>query len=308
MFGSTSGGKAGMSGASKQTGEGALKGARPKEGADQGAMSPDPHNDTTSRELSPHWSLPGLQNTRDRFALLFGVQVMPLLGNSTELPVLPPYVWNERIITDTLSPSINRIMQVIVLNLVECFVFKGHRSRGEGFSLEEATGIAAQLHGSYDHWIGQRIRMHCMPHTQRDVRTELKVTRQSIREMNVERLGMARSPAHKQSISPWDSECSRGYVQWLDRYFASQYLWQKKRERDHHEEGEHSSRGYHEVWTDTANTHWFDTRDSPIGLMLKHKVQCHKRFGMHFIAPGSNSQILHQGMWLRTVAMSLMIL
>ena len=79
---------------------------------------------------------------------------MPLLGNGTESPVLPPYSWNEQIITDTLSPSIDGIIQVIILNPVECFVFKGRRSRGEGFSLEEATGIATQLHGSYDHWIG----------------------------------------------------------------------------------------------------------------------------------------------------------
>ena len=79
---------------------------------------------------------------------------MPLLGNGTDSPVLPPYAWNKQIITDTLSPSIDGIMQVIVLNHVECFIFKGHRSRGEGLSLEEATGIAAQPHGSCDHWIG----------------------------------------------------------------------------------------------------------------------------------------------------------
>ena len=53
MFGSTSGGKAGTSSASDQTGEGTLKGARSKEGADQGAMSSDPQNDATLRESSP---------------------------------------------------------------------------------------------------------------------------------------------------------------------------------------------------------------------------------------------------------------
>ena len=193
-----------MTGASKQTSEGTLKGAKPKEGADQGATSSDPENDAMLRESSPHQSLPGLQNTRDHFALLFGVQVMPLLGNSTESPVLPPYAWNKRIITDMLSPSIDAIMQVIVLNPVECFFFKGCQSRGEGFSLEEATDIATQLHGSYDHWIGQRIRMHCIACNLRDIRTQLKVVRESIREMNVERLGTARSPVRKQSTSPWD--------------------------------------------------------------------------------------------------------
>ena len=54
--------------------------------------------------------------------------------------------------------------------------------------------------------------MCCIPCTLRDVHTELKVTRESIREMNVERLGTACSPAHKQPTSLWDSERSRGYV------------------------------------------------------------------------------------------------
>ena len=266
MFGSMSGGKAGMSGTSDQTGEGVLKGTRPKEGTDQGATSSDPQNDAMSRESSPHRNPPGLQNTSDCFILLFGVQVTPLLGNGTESPVLLPYAWNEWIITDTLSPSIDGITQVIVLNQVECFVLKGHQWRGVGFSLEEATGIATQLHGSYDHWIGRRIRMHCIPHTIRDIRTELKVARESVREMNVKRLGMACSPARKQPTSLWDSERSRGYVRQSDRYFASQYLSQEKRERDRCEEEEHSHRGYHETWTDAADTCWFDTRDSPISL------------------------------------------
>ena len=67
MFGSTSGGKAGTSGTSDQTDEGTLKGARSKEGADQGAMSSDPQNDITLMESSPHQNPPGLQNTRDCF-------------------------------------------------------------------------------------------------------------------------------------------------------------------------------------------------------------------------------------------------
>ena len=108
--------------------------------------------------------------------------------------------------------------------------------------------------------------MHCVPCTLRDVYTELKVTRESVREMNVERLGMACLPTHKQPTSPWDSECSRGYIWQLDQYFASQYLSQEKRERDRHEEEDHTCRGYHETWTNAADTHWFNARDSPINL------------------------------------------
>ena len=77
---------------------------------------------------------------------------------------------------------------------------------------------------------------------------------------------MAHSPACKQPTSPWNSEHSRGYVQRSDWYFASQYLSQEKRERDCHEEEEHSCRGYHETWKDAADTCWFNARDSPISL------------------------------------------
>ena len=108
--------------------------------------------------------------------------------------------------------------------------------------------------------------MRCVPCTLRDVRTELKVVRESIREMNVKRLGTACLPACKQPTSLWDSERSRGYIWRSDQYFASQYLSQEKRERDCREEGEHSCRGYLETWTDAAETHWFNARNPPIGL------------------------------------------
>ena len=119
--------------------------------------------------------------------------------------------------------------------------------------------------------------MHCIPCTLRDVHMELKVTRESVIEMNVERLGMARSPAHKQPACPWDSKRSRGYIQRLDRYFASQYLSQEKRERDHHEEKDRACRGYHETWTDAADTHLFDARDSPTNLYAGAESTEHHR-------------------------------
>ena len=53
MFGSMLGGKAGTSGAFDQTGKGAVKGARSKEGVDQGATIPDPQNDSMSGSCPP---------------------------------------------------------------------------------------------------------------------------------------------------------------------------------------------------------------------------------------------------------------
>ena len=119
--------------------------------------------------------------------------------------------------------------------------------------------------------------MHCVPHTLRDVRTELKVARESVREMNVERLGTACLPARKQPTSPWDSEHSRGYVWRSDRYFASQYLSQERRERDHREEEDRACRGYHETWTNAANTHWFNARDSPTNLYAGAESTEHRK-------------------------------
>ena len=119
--------------------------------------------------------------------------------------------------------------------------------------------------------------MRCIPRTLRDVRTELKVTRESVREMNIERLGTACLPTRKQPTSPWDSERSRVYIQRSDWYFASQYLSQEKRERDRHGEEEHSHRGYHETWTDAANICWFDARDSPISLYAGAESTEHQR-------------------------------
>ena len=58
----------------------------------------------------------------------------------------------------------------------------------------------------------------------------------------------------------------QGIRQRSNWYFASQYLSQEKRKRDRREEEEHSRRGYHEAWTDAADTHWFDVRDSPTNL------------------------------------------
>ena len=63
----------------------------------------------------------------------------------------------------------------------------------------------------------------------------------------------------------------------MDRYFASQYLSQEKRERDCCEEEDCARKGYHETWTDTADTHWFDTRDSPTNLCAGAESTEHHR-------------------------------
>ena len=104
----------------------ALKGAKSKEDTDRGAACSDPRNDKSmSREMSPQRS-PSNLRTRECFALLFGVEVAPTIEDGVGLHILPAYAWTEHIIFDILSPTIEDISQVVILNPMECLVFRGH--------------------------------------------------------------------------------------------------------------------------------------------------------------------------------------
>ena len=71
--------------------------------------------------------------------------------------MLPHYTWNETIIKDILGAEVQEISDVIVLSPVECMVYSGQRSRGQGFTQVEATEIARQLHDSHTMWIGRHM-------------------------------------------------------------------------------------------------------------------------------------------------------
>ena len=123
MFGSTSGGKSGMASAPEKEDVVASKRAKSKEDADRGAACSDPcHDESMSRETFPQRS-PSNLHTRECFALLFGVEVTPTVEDGVGSHILPTYVWTEHIIFDILSPTIEDILQVMILNPMECLVF-----------------------------------------------------------------------------------------------------------------------------------------------------------------------------------------
>ena len=123
MFGSTSRGKSGMASATEKEDTAASKGVKSKEDADHGAACSDPrHNESTSRKMSPQRSLSNL-HTRECFALLFGVEVTPTVEDGVGSHILPDYAWTECVIFDILSPTIEDISQVMILNPMECLVF-----------------------------------------------------------------------------------------------------------------------------------------------------------------------------------------
>ena len=231
LFGSRSGGAAGATGASARSEDETSRGVRLKEDAGEGAMgSTSPRNiDDMSRKSSPQRSLPDQNRKRDRYALLFGVQVTDVDRAGSHM--LPHYAWNETIIKDILSAEVQEITDVVVLSPVECMVFSGQRSRGQGFTQTEATEIARQLHDANTIWIGCHVRMHCTPRTLRNAKLDLKSAKEYIRECTYGKLGThspTRRPgdkeARRQAVSPWEVSRGRGMVRRSDRYLADQYL------------------------------------------------------------------------------------
>ena len=208
-----------MTGASARSEDETSRGARLKEDAGEGVMSSaSPHNaDDTSRESSPQRSLPDKTRKRNHYALLFGVQVTDVDRAGSHM--LPHYAWNETIIKDILGAEVQEITDVVVLSPVECMVFSGQRSRGQGFTQVEATEIATQLHDSNTVWIGRHVWMRCTPRTLRNAKLDLKSVKEYIRECTYGKLGThlpTRRPgdkeARRQAVSPWEASRGRGMI------------------------------------------------------------------------------------------------
>ena len=91
------------------------RGTRLKEDAGEGAMgSASPRNvDDMSRESSPQRSPPDNTRRRDRYALLFGIQLTDVDRAGSHM--LPHYAWNETIIKDILGAEVQEISDVIVI-------------------------------------------------------------------------------------------------------------------------------------------------------------------------------------------------
>ena len=177
-----------MASAPEKDDEATSKGAKAKEDTDRRAACSDHHHDkSTSRETSPQQS-PSNLCTRECFALLFGVEVTPTIEDGIGSHILPTYAWSEHIIFDMLSPTIEDISQVVILNPMEYLVFQGRRSKGEGFTYGEALALSDTYHWETTTWIGHRVKMHCVMCTLRDARGDLRMVRDQERDKTLERI------------------------------------------------------------------------------------------------------------------------
>ena len=222
MFGSTSGGKSGAASAPEKEDTAALKGAKSKENADHGAACSDSrHDESTLRETSPQRS-PSNLRTRECFALLFGVEVTPTIEDGVGLHILPTYAWTKRIIFDILSPTIEDISQVMILNLMECLVFQGRRSRGKGFTYSEALALSDVYHWETTTWIGHRVKMHCVMRTLRDARGDLRMVRDQERDKTLEHI--QQQYQENEEDGQFAPNRGRGYMCCTDCYFTQRLL------------------------------------------------------------------------------------
>ena len=141
LFKSRSGGTADNAGASAKSEDKVSKGMRKQdaeEGATGGALPLS--CDERSRETSPRRNPPEDTRKRDKYALLIGVQLTDT--DRAGSCMLPHYAWNPTVIKDILSSDIEGISDIIVMSPMECMVFAGQRSRGQGFSQAEAMSFA----------------------------------------------------------------------------------------------------------------------------------------------------------------------
>ena len=155
-------------------------------------MGPNPlQGDSLSRETSPRRGLSALHN-REPYSLLFGVKSLTQSqagGPGTYM--LPPYAWTEHIIFDTLSPTIDHISQIKVVNPMECLVFVRCHTKNQDLMYADTMAYADALHNQTTMWIGCRVKMHCVPRTLKDTRNDLRMAREFTRRQTEEQKGTA---------------------------------------------------------------------------------------------------------------------
>ena len=288
MFGNTSGGKSGVASSPEKDHTTASKGARSKEDADQGAASPNPHNDeSTSRETSPQWS-PSNLCTRECFALLFGVEVIPTIEDGAGSHILPAYVWTEHIIFDILSPTIEDISQVLILNPMECLIFQGRCLRGEGFTYGEALALSDTYHCEATTWISRRVKMHGVMRTLQDAKGDLWRVRDQEHDKPLEHIWQQyQSNEENDQFAP---ALGRGYTCHADHYYALRFLKKECEQRlggcleDARDRRSQSREQSHDRW------HIQCTKDRPQGLYIHH-VTPKRALRGHLLGGGHHERV-----------------
>ena len=110
----------------------------------------------------------------------------------------------------------------MILNPMECLVFRGHHLRGEGFIYSEALALSDIYHGETTTWIGRRVKMHCIIHTLQDARGDLRMVRDQECDKTLKRIWQQYQENEEDGQSAPNHR--GGYVHHADRYFTQRLL------------------------------------------------------------------------------------
>ena len=208
---------------------------------------------------------------------MFGIEVTPTIEDGIRSHILPTYALSEHIIFDMLSPTIEDNSQVMILNPMECLVFRGHHSKGEGFTYGEALALSDAYHWETTTWIGCRVKMHCVMHTLRDARGDLRMVRDEERDKTLERIWQQYQESEEGGLQT--PSRGRGYVPHVDRFFAQRFLKKQPERRpgecpagarDHCSQSREPS---HRGWPTQPSS------DRPQGLYAHREMQEKARWG-----------------------------
>ena len=110
----------------------------------------------------------------------------------------------------------------MILNPMECLVFWGCHSKGEGFTYGEALALSDAYHRETTTCIGHRVKMHCVMHTLQDARGDLRMVRNQECDKTLKHIWQQHQESEEGG--PQTPSHGRGYVCHADHYFAQRFL------------------------------------------------------------------------------------
>ena len=128
---------------------------------------------------------------REKCALFMEVELYRPFCNETGSRALPAHAWSEEIINDYVENEAFGLSQIIILNQKECLLFRGKRSKNEGYSWEEARRICNRISGQST-WVGKNAMIRVVPITLAEAKVDIAKARQFIRNQNLEKLAVRR--------------------------------------------------------------------------------------------------------------------
>ena len=128
---------------------------------------------------------------REKCALFMEVELYRPFCNETGSRAVPAHAWSEEIINDYVEKEAFGLSQIIILNQKECLLFRGKRSKNEGYSWDEARRICNRIAGQAV-WVGKNAMIRVVPITLAEAKVDIAKARQFIRNQNLEKLAVKR--------------------------------------------------------------------------------------------------------------------